>query len=291
MSRDQLIIGCGYLGARVASLLVRQGLNVNATTLSEKSWPELQRLEVNPTLFDIAALGPDDRYPNVAAYDDLDVFFMLTPSAIRPVLDTPTGYDSLLRWLGGLPIRRAILVSSTSVYGSTSGTVVSAETIAKPADTRGQIVAEIERRWLNVGQAFMVCRLAGLYGPGRIIGRNKLASRQPISGDPDSWLNLIHIDDAADFVIACARSQRVKPIELVSDGRPVKRRDYYGFVAEQLGISEPVVFDSMAKEPSATSRRCDPSSTMNRVGWQPRYSSYREGLLQSFKALSDSSVS
>ncbi|MFT5415102.1 MAG: nucleoside-diphosphate-sugar epimerase [Gammaproteobacteria bacterium] len=284
MPPSQLIIGCGYLGARVAAVLVRQGMNVVATTRSEKGWPGLRRLGVAPILFDIAGLGCADPFPSVVAAGALDVLFMLTPSAIKPALEPQAGYDVLLSQLAGLPIRRAVLISSTSVYGSSSGAVVSAETIAKPADARGQLVAEIEQRWLDQGEQFRVCRLAGLYGPGRIIGRDRLAKGQGIPGDPDSWLNLIHIDDAADFVIACARSQSASRIELASDGHPVRRADYYRFVADQLGFSDTVVFESTAPNSRASSRRCDPSTTMHRIGWQPRYLNYRQGLLQSFKA-------
>ncbi|MDA0823464.1 MAG: hypothetical protein O3C28_13725 [Proteobacteria bacterium] len=287
----QLIIGCGYLGARVAANLVRQGMNVNATTRSKKRWPELRKLGIAPILFDITGRGLGERFPNVRACDELEVFFMLPPSAVKPALEPSAGYDVLLSWLGGLPARRAILVSSTSVYGSSSGAVVSAETIAKPADARGQIVAEIEQRWLAAGPEFKVCRLAGLYGPGRIVGRDKLMNGQAMSGDPDAWLNLIHIDDAADFVIACARSQSANRIELASDGHPVRRGDYYRYVADLLSLSESVIFESTAADGGSLSRRCDSSSTMIRIGWQPRYLSYRQGLLQSFNANSEHKTS
>ena len=37
-----------------------------------------------------------------------------------------------------------------------------------------------------------VLRLAGLYGPGRLLRRvDALKSGSPISGNPDGWLNLI----------------------------------------------------------------------------------------------------
>jgi nucleoside-diphosphate-sugar epimerase len=287
----QLIIGCGYLGSRVAANLARQGMNVNATMRSEKRWPELRRLGIAPTLFDITGRGLGERFPNVRACDELEVYFMLPPSAVKPALEPAAGYDVLLSWLGGLSVRRAILVSSTSVYGSSSGAVVSAETVAKPADARGEIVAGIEQRWLATGAAFKVCRLAGLYGPGRIIGRDKLMNGQAISGDSDAWLNLIHIDDAADFVIACAQSESANRIELASDGHPVRRGDYYRYVADLLSLSEAVIFESTVADGGSPSRRCDPSSTMNRIGWQPRYLSYREGLLQSFNANSEDRTS
>ena len=48
----------------------------------------------------------------------------------------------------------------------------------------------------------VVLRFSGLYGPGRIVRRAMIESGEPIPGDPDKYLNLVHIDDAAQAVVA-----------------------------------------------------------------------------------------
>ena len=63
---------------------------------------------------------------------------------------------------------------------------------------------------------------------------------EPIPGDPQKFLNLIHIDDAAQAASAAAlEAARPEPIYLVSDDRPVTRREYYTRMATLLGAPEP----------------------------------------------------
>ncbi len=52
-----------------------------------------------------------------------------------------------------------------------------------------------------------ILRLAGIYGPGRLVGRIEGPSRRSKvpQGNADAWLNLIHVDDAVAAVLACHR--------------------------------------------------------------------------------------
>ena len=50
---DKLIVGCGYLGRRVAHLWLAQGHRVFGTTRSERRAAELRQLGVAPVLCDV----------------------------------------------------------------------------------------------------------------------------------------------------------------------------------------------------------------------------------------------
>src|SRR5262249_8342169 len=62
---------------------------------------------------------------------------------------------------------------------------------------------------------------------------------EPIPGDPEKILNLIHIDDAAQTVVAALRAVAPDDVYLVSDDRPVTRREYYSLAANLLGSPAP----------------------------------------------------
>jgi nucleoside-diphosphate-sugar epimerase len=234
VSNRALIIGCGYVGLRVASLLSAEKILVAASTRSSARWPLLKQLRVESQLFDI---GQGDELvlpPNTAeSLETIDVFFMLPPSSFAAALQPHAGFDQLLDTLSRWPIRRATLVSSTSAYGKNGESVVSAE---------------------------------------------------KISGDAQRWLNLIHVDDAAHFIVSCNRGVNARKVELGSDGTPITRADYYATVAKYLGISPLHLFDSEIVDMRSVSRRCDPSSTMMRLGWQPKYLDFRRGLRASMAA-------
>ena len=80
---------------------------------------------------------------------------------------------------------------------------------------------------------------AGLYGPGRVVRRAMLERGEPIPGDPDKFLNLVHIDDAARAAAAALEAEAPAPVYLVADDRPVTRREYYSVAARVIGAPEP----------------------------------------------------
>ncbi|MGR9089826.1 MAG: NAD-dependent epimerase/dehydratase family protein [Gammaproteobacteria bacterium] len=277
-----LIVGCGYLGTVTARMLVAAGREVWATTRSRERWQTLESVVARLIQYDISGAEAGGTLPTQADAGPWDVFVMLTPSAIAPTMDVGRGYDHLLDAIGTLKPRRAVLVSSTGVYGEPAGATVTAETPAQAAGDRGARLLGIEDRWLEAGARYRVCRLAGIYGPGRVIGRQAVLNGDALPGDPDAWLNLIHVEDAAELVLRCAAADNAQRIELGSDGEPVKRGAYYAHLASLLGAQAPR-FERKYRARSA-SKRCDPGSTMERLGWAPRYRGYRHGLADSIGA-------
>ena len=130
--------------------------------------------------------------------------------------------------------------------------------------------------------------MAGLYGPDRVPSLNALREASPIVGDPNVLLNLIHIDDAAELMLAVADSPDASDIELGCDGNPVRRIEYYQHMTRRLGLPDPVVLDDRTAATSLglnlnrlrqlTSKACDPAPTIERTGWSPKYPTYQHGL-------------
>jgi nucleoside-diphosphate-sugar epimerase len=249
---------------------------VFGTTRSTDRWQKLHAFGVRTALLDINRWQGTVDLPDNWRCEPLDVYFMLPPSSLKQALEPGGGYDCLLKALATDVTHRAILVSSTAVFGDHLNDIVTAETLAQPRDERGLRLLDIEHRWLRLGPRFLVCRLAGLYGSRRIIGRKQLLDGAQITGDAGRWLNLIHAADAAQLLVACITGAKSRPIELGSDGNPVRRGEYYRHTAVVLGA--PVPQFETGEAPGAGSRRCDPRSTMQRTGWRPRYADFRQGL-------------
>jgi nucleoside-diphosphate-sugar epimerase len=285
MSSDKaLIIGCGYLGRRLAQLLNNDRVRVAATTRTDANWPDLEKLGVNVSLFDL--LSANASIPDLPCTDPdaVDVFFMVPTSIVHKALEVGDTFDRLLDALKLLPIGRAFLVSSTGIFPRADEQTVDAEFTSVGTDPRSRRIAQIERRWLEMGEKFFVSRLAGLYGPGRIIGRQKLRLGEVIPGDPEGWLNLIHVEDAARFIDASNRSKETQRIEIASDAQPVRRREYYNFVAQELSLPRLANFGSQTSDEKVGSYRCNPSSSMRRTGWSPLQLSFRDGIRAILKA-------
>jgi nucleoside-diphosphate-sugar epimerase len=172
-------------------------------------------------------------------------------------------------------IRRFVQVSSTSVYAQTGGEWVDEAAVTQPSEESGQVVLEAEQTLRAQRPDATILRFAGIYGPGRRIGEAALKAGRTIPGDPDKWLNLIHVDDGAAAVLAAL--QHGGTLFNVADGQPVLRRDYYGHVASLLD-REPPQFTPTG---DPVNRRIDAQRMRSVLGIQPQFADYRAGLAAS----------
>jgi nucleoside-diphosphate-sugar epimerase len=296
-----LVIGCGYLGRYVADQLQSRGVTVAAIVRSDDHARSLVAEGLNAVAVDVSkpdAAGRALELLNIKTR--VDVYYLIPPGMSRQrtdgdastVLSALNHVISSLSALSSERIGRVIVASSTGVYCQSEGECVEADTNPTPegaaVSARSQLLLDIETAWLSSSLDSRVVRLAGLYGAGRIVGQ-AVREGKPIGGDPDAWLNLIHVEDAADLMIAVAKSANAHRIELGSDGSPVRRLTYYQHVAKCLGAPDVKVSASDGDGDAdlsrgkvirrgASSKRCDNTLTCQRVGWQPRYGSYVLGL-------------
>ena len=139
------------------------------------------------------------------------------------------------------------------------------------------ILLGMKRLWLTSGLPARVVRLAGLYGPGRVIGMRPLRQGDAIGGDRRALLNLIHVEDAAALLMTVASVGSAASIELGADGRPIPRQEYYEHLARRLGTN--VTWSESGTGYGAgrarATRACDIRLTCARTGWHPHYGDFR----------------
>ncbi|MEZ6192844.1 MAG: hypothetical protein R3C45_16350 [Phycisphaerales bacterium] len=80
------------------------------------------------------------------------------------------GIAHMVKALRQTKVRRAVLVSSSAVYGQADGARVDADTQPVANSERAELLLKGEGLWLDAGPNYTVLRLAGLYGPGRVVG-------------------------------------------------------------------------------------------------------------------------
>jgi len=253
----RLVVGCGYLGERVARRWLAAGDHVVAVTRRPARAAELAAVGIEPLVADVTAdpFTASGRLPAAATVFWAVGFDRAAGASHRDV--HVHGLQRLLDALPGSP--RVILSSSTGVWGDEDGRIVDESTPAHPAREAGRVLLEAEAllhaHALGPGVAL---RFAGLYGPGRLPRIAELRAGVPIAADPDSWLNLIHADDAAEVVRLVAAADAPRPLYVVSDGRPVRRRDWYGRLAARCAAPEPS-WDRAAPRTRGADKRIDPT--------------------------------
>ncbi|HEY0975170.1 MAG TPA: SDR family oxidoreductase [Solimonas sp.] len=230
-----LIAGCGDVGARVARLLVAQGLAVTALVRDPQKAAALQAVGVQPQLQDLDV--PQDG-------GDWPLLFWFAPPPATGDADT-----RLRGWLYAQrgTIARLIYISTSGVYGDCDGRWIDEDEPLKPQTPRARRRVDAEsalRDWcLRRGGTLAVLRVPGIYGPGRL-PRERLQAGMPVLDPAQSpWSNRIHADDLARAAVHAAALASDGQAYNVSDGTPTTMADYFTRCARLLDLPVPRVVD------------------------------------------------
>jgi nucleoside-diphosphate-sugar epimerase len=275
---NKLIIGCGYLGQQVASRWRAAGHRVFTTTRSADRAEQLAQQGLEPLLCDVA---DPSSLKTVPAADTVLYCVGFDRAAGRSMREVHVnGLENVLAALAAP--RRFLHVSSTGVYGHCHGEEVDERAATEPLDESGRVVLEAEgvlRRRLSDA---VVLRFAGIYGPGRLLRERALRTGEALVGDPDKWLNLIHVEDGAAAILAAEERGRPGEVYNVSDDHPVRRREFYTHLARLLGVPQPRFVPPPPDAPlpghERTNRRILNRRLRQELAAELRYPTYREGL-------------
>jgi nucleoside-diphosphate-sugar epimerase len=275
---NKLIIGCGYLGRRVAARWLAQGHDVHATTRRQETVDEWRRMGLKPVLCDVLEPHTLQRMPRVDTVLFCVGFDRTSGATMRDVY-----VDGLANVLTHLPPHAKFLyVSSTSVYGQTDGSLVDETAPTQPEEQSGQIVLAAEALLRARLPQSIVLRFAGIYGPGRLLRQQTIAKGEPIIGNADRWLNLIQVDDGATAILAAEEQVRDGETYIISDDLPISRRAFYVELAHLLGASPPRFVDPPADAPlpphEKANRRLSNRKMREELGVMLTYPTYLEGL-------------
>lgn len=275
---EVLLLGCGYLGTAMLGAL---GGRVTAVTRSAARHAALGARGVRCVACDLAAPDLAARLaPGLAGFRG--VVFLIAPPSAWADDGLAASLARLVAVLAQTDLRCAVLASSTVVFGDAAGEEVAADAPVDDGTPRARKQLAIERQWQAAPFATRVVRLAGLYGPGRVIGLAGLARGEAVAGDGEAWLNLLHVEDAARALIATALAATPLDPALISDGRPLRRRSYYATLATLLGRPAPSFGAPGGR--SGGSRRCDPSASWAALTLAPRWPDVRAGLADALRA-------
>jgi len=273
----KLIVGCGYLGVRVAQCWLDRGEEVWGTTRSAERAQLLADLGIKPICCDVLQPQTLRDLPSVSTILYCVGFDRSAGPSMRQIY--VEGLTNVLKHLQGWPPHRFIHISSTSVYSQTDGDWVDESAPTAPLSDSGRVVLEAEQALRSHAPAAIILRLAGIYGTGRLFRSDSLVNGKPLPGDPSQWLNLIHVEDAATAVLAADERAEASALYNVADGEPVLRGDFFRFLAELLGAPPPRFGGSEVND--RTNRRISNARMLKGLGVPLKYPSYRQGLAAS----------
>lgn len=232
-----LILGCGYVGEKLASAAIAEGVRVVASTRSSVRAEELKHSGIEP----LVVQSPLDLPAEFLASVDMVVDSiplcrsdegMLAPQSIW--LSEFSKKLTRLKWAGYL--------STTGVYGDSNGAWVDELAACQPTSTRGQLRLIAEQCWLESSLPVEIFRLAGIYGPERnILARLHAGGYMAVAWEPPHWSNRIHIDDIVAALMAAMALPRAGRIVNLADDEPLPHGDYVTELARLVGAPAPLL--------------------------------------------------
>jgi nucleoside-diphosphate-sugar epimerase len=269
-----LICGNGYLGGAVKTQAVKRNWKVDTCSLSGDHDNHACDLGDEESVRNLVSIvGRPDAVVHCASSGKGGA------EAYQHVYRN--GIANLARYF---PESLLLFTSSSSVYNQTDGSIVTEISPALPERETGSILLEAER--LTLAAAGIVCRLSGIYGPGRsVILKKFLSGEAVIEEGGDRYLNQIHRDDAATAMIMLmelAWENTPHPIRggifNLSDSQSLTQRELYQHFADSFQRPLPPQGPRDLQRKRGWTHKQVSNRKMCEIGWQPSYPCYLDAL-------------
>lgn len=234
-----LILGCGYVGQRLARILSGTGVAVTGVVHSAESAAAVRDLGACAVQMDLDAVPMLPPLPSANA----ELYYFAPPPG------SGTGDPRLRRVLAQLTHEtlptRIVYISTSGVYGDCGGDWVDETHPLNPTTPRALRRADAEAAlltWSNTtGVPVVILRVPGIYGPGKL-PLERLREELPLLREEESpYTNRIHVDDLINVCRAAMVRGTPGAVYNVSDGLPSNMTDYFNRIADFTGLPRPPV--------------------------------------------------
>ncbi|MDI2124688.1 NAD-dependent epimerase/dehydratase family protein [Yinghuangia seranimata] len=293
--------GTGVLGRRLVPQLVARGHQVTATTTSAAKLGQLQRMGAEGVVMDgldaasvrdaVEQARPDTivhQMTSIAGKPDIkhmDRWFAAT-NRLRT-----EGTDHLLAAAAATGVRHFVAQGYAGWNGLREGGWVKTEedpldpmtgTTAAPGMAA---IAHVERTVLEAGGA--VLRYGAFYGPDASDDQVQMVRKRqfPLVGSGAGYSSWIHLDDAAAATVLAVEQKATGVFNIVDD-EPAPAAEWLPYLAECAGAKRPMrvpvwlarlLAGQVAVVMMTEGRGFSNTKAKRELGWEPRYSTWRQG--------------
>ncbi len=276
-----LIIGCGYIGERVADLLDEAGAGVVAVTHSAESAARLaQEKHYAVHACDVSRAAEVQALAGALAEAPVCVIHCASSSRGGAEMYRQVHVEGCAHLHATFPGARLLFTSSTSVYPQTDGSVVTEESEATPDRETSRLLREAEEAVLAAGG--VVARLAGIYGPSRsFVLKSYLEGTATIEGNDGEGrcLNQIHREDAARALVHLATGEFAGIYNVVDD-TPMTQRECFTALSWRFEKPLPPVTPPNTNRKRAWTHKRVSNAKLRGTGFVCRYPGYVEALAE-----------
>jgi len=275
-----VILGCGYVGTRIARAALAEGRPVRACARSTGRLAPLGELGVQVKYLDGGV--PKGFTAALNGMAGATVVY-----SIPPVTSLPPGQAmrAALQAAYGVGAGCFIYLSSAGLYGAQpdDDVWIDEDTPVAYDDPPMSNVRSDEDTILESGFPALrtvILRLAPVYGPGRGVRQRLRRNEYRLLDEGQHAISRIHIDDVVRVVFAAEQHAPTHARYLVADDEPTTQGEYARWLCERMGLPLPPsrsMFQPGAPRAAHRNRRIRNDRLKRALGLELRYPSFREG--------------
>jgi nucleoside-diphosphate-sugar epimerase len=275
-----IILGCGYVGTRLARAALAAGRTVRVCGRSTGRLAVLGQAGAQVKYLDAAV--PKQLGPVLSGLAGATVVY-----SIPPVTSLPPGQAirAALQAAYGGGASCFIHFSSAGLYGSQPDdeSWIDEDTPIAHDDPPMMNVQSDERE-VEICQfdrlRTVILRLAPVYGPGRGLRERIRKQEYRVLDDGQHATSRIHVDDVVNVVFAAEERAPTRSCYLVADDEPTTQGQYARWLSERMGVPMPPsrhMFEPGAPRIAHRNRRVRNAKLKRELAIELRYPSFREG--------------
>jgi len=275
-----IILGCGYIGDRLARAALAAGRQVRVCARSTGRLAKLGELGAHVKYLDAAI--PKQLPIALSGMHGATVVY-----SIPPVTALPPGnaIRAALQAAYGNGAGCFIHLSSSGLYGDKPDdeTWVDEETPLAHDDKAMANVMTDEEAVMNSELDRLrttILRLAPVYGAGKGMRARLRKGDYKILGDGTHAISRIHIDDVVRVILAVEDRATTKSLFLVADDEPTTQGEYATWLTERMGIPMPPsrdMYQPGGQRVAHRNRKIRNTRMKTVLGVELLYPTFREG--------------
>ncbi|HEY1817949.1 MAG TPA: NAD-dependent epimerase/dehydratase family protein [Kofleriaceae bacterium] len=274
-----IVLGCGYVGSRVARAALAAGETVRVCARSTGRLQPLGTEGAQVKYLDATALK--QLGPAMASLPGATVVYSIPANSLPP----GASVRNALQAAYGAGAACFIYLSSSGLYGAMPDDDVWVDEdtpIAHDDPSMKNVLAdedELERCTFDRLKV-VALRLAPVYGPGRGVRVRLDKGDYRLLDDGSHAISRIHVDDVAQVIFAAADRAPTRSTYLVADDEPTTQRDYATWLCERMKRPLPAtraMYEPGAPRVSHRNRKIRNAKLKRELGIELRYPTFREG--------------
>ncbi|HMG52117.1 MAG TPA: NAD-dependent epimerase/dehydratase family protein [Kofleriaceae bacterium] len=275
-----IILGCGYIGARLARAALADGRTVRVCARSTGRLTALGALGAQVKYLDAGV--PKQFGPVMSSLQGATVVYSIPPVATLP---PGMAIRAALQAAYGTGAACFVLFSSSGLYGSQpddEAWIDDDTPVATDDPAMNNVKSdELEVERCNFDRLRTVTlRLAPVYGPGRGLRQRLRKGEFRLLDDGQHATSRIHVDDVARVVFAAETAAPNGARYLVADDEPTTQGEYTRWLCERMAIPLPPsrqILEPGKPRVAHRNRRIRNSRLKQELAVELRYPTFRDG--------------